>query len=154
MRFLKAPEMQEIIRDALEVVPYRTLVEQEYISILVKLLKKIDMIWESDSQTPEHYIFTQCGMRYCQVDEIAYALLQSKLFRECTDEEKKITLGTLDRYVKLGIFEDIIFYQISRVFLDDEKYSPKKYPDFRRKDKINANVCKYRSGGHEIDPKP
>lgn len=109
-----------------------TLADKRLTEMLIKYLKDLDVLYEipanaylegrplrtaSGSHTPEpyaEYIFTQAGMRYCQVNEILDAFMTSDVFQGFSVYTKESISEKLRTDVCGKILEDIVFYQLSK----------------------------------------
>jgi predicted AAA+ superfamily ATPase len=111
-------------------------VDYECVEIITQYLKDLDVLWQLPKvNNCDGYIFTQPGMRYCQVKAFADALITSDVFNEYSDVERNNILKKVDTDICGRMLEDIVLYQIAKEY-----------------DKEGILITKYRNeSGQKID---
>lgn len=168
IRALRSDEINDRIRIFLGIKEHHfNQADDKAVDVLIDYLKKLDVLYEvPDSaylnlegkpfyyKSGEHnatfiteYIFTQSGMRYCQVEEILDALMTSDVFRSFprtlqNEIKEKLTTDICGR-----LLEDIIFYQLFKEFeeINHEKTKREviKYRNIKEDKEIDILVLDY-----------
>ncbi len=115
-------EMQERIRISLNIKENPLNADEKCIDTMIKYLKELDVLYElPDTRKlfPE-YLFTQCGMRYCQASDLARALATSDAFQLNQEHhyslvEQQEIFEKIESDICSGILEDIVLYQTSYI---------------------------------------
>ena len=151
---LKSPELQQQIMDVLKIKePLVQTADARAVEAAKKWLETLDVIYrlpETASQETgqdEEVIFTQPGLRYCQVTAAMDLLKNSSVLSDLPYEVRNELCQQLDADVKGQLLEDIIFYQLAKEPGFSEKFSISKFNDGSGEfdiavmDKQDGNSC-------------
>lgn len=124
---LKSEELLNRIRKELEIIePLTTHATDKSMKTIITYLEKLDLLYNIP-ETEEH-IFTQPGMRYCQAEALARALVMGNEFSVYPSDVRNYLLELIDNDIRGRMLEDIIFFGITQSDCDDN-YRVLKYRD-------------------------
>jgi predicted AAA+ superfamily ATPase len=106
---------------------------QDEIDEITEYLLALDVLYKVPGKDTE-YIFTQPGMRYCQLEAIKTALMNSDMFNKYDEVVQNAIIKVVDSDIKGKMMEDVIFFELLKE--TDPKYKISKY----RKNKDNYEV--------------
>lgn len=107
----------------LEITDAQALRIKEYLKLL-DLIVECPISYEPGAAREEHVLFTQPGMRYCQVQALVYSLMQDETFSQLSGREKSYITERMLGEVRGRMLEDIIL-------LEALKALPSKYEVFK-----------------------
>ena len=92
----------------------RSDVESAHTAEIMKYLKALDLIVDRPSESmtsaasSECVLFTQPGMRYCQVEALIHDLLRDKLFASFSEQEKRLACEELLEGVREAMMREVV----------------------------------------------
>lgn len=110
-------------QQTLEINDSQVLRIKQYLKAL-DLIVECPIVYEPGAAREEHVLFTQPGMRYCQVQALVYSLMQDETFSQLSGEEISYITDRILGEVRGRMLEDIIL-------LEALKALPKKYEVFK-----------------------
>lgn len=102
-------------------------VDEDCSSRIIEYLVKLELLYPI--RESKEYIFTQPGMRYCQVEAIINALVDDETFHDLSENVKQYLLNKLKSDMHGKLMEDIVYLEIAKVFHDRDKYHIERFRD-------------------------
>jgi hypothetical protein len=141
---LDTDSVSERIRIALRIKEQHfDLVDDKVVTAIIKYLKVLDVLYEFlDFSGNTEYLFTQIGMRYCQLEGEIDALNRSQEFSVYNAAQKREIITLLKSDVCGRLMEDVVFYQLHRDYSSKDFLVTKYSNDVGCE--VDALLCNFR----------
>lgn len=156
---LKLPELLQQLMDVLKIKePLINTADTRAIEAAKKWLETLDVIYRlpavkhREEAQDEEVIFTQPGLRYCQVTAAMELIKSSSVLSAFPYEVRNELCQKLDEDVKGQLLEDIIFYQLAKEQDFSENFIINKFSDGSREFDITL-MSKKNEGSYVIEIK-
>lgn len=102
---------------------------EKTVNVITEYLINMDVLFK----VPEtgEYLFTQPGMRHCQAEAIADALVSSEYFQSFTGVQRNRILRKLKEDISGNLLEDIVFYHILVAIQANPNLHAEKYRNLK-----------------------
>ena len=87
---------------------------KEYLAALDLIVDCPIETTEPSSESVEHILFTQPGMRYCQAQALVQALMKDELFLSLSEKERETITNRILEEVRGRMLEDIVLLETSK----------------------------------------